>query len=970
MTGPLDSPAETLLDTSEAVVAVGMAPGHADVLAALAEPGAVAAVRLTADATQPAWWRPPPAPRRGRRRGIEPDAAEALAFFIGQDRLVWLVPDAAAAESAAMLPLPTMPLDLWSVATLLFPTIGRGERRRLGAALDIALPNAPPGEARAAAEEAGTVYQALVCHADTLDVRLLEEAVRLLGRTDTAEADFFQAALRRGLQRAFTADGDALDRHAPPEGEEAPSGQADPTELLGEIMAPPEPLRPAGWIEPVDADDVAAVLGPGGRLASALAEYEDRAGQREMAQAVADTLNRRDHLLVEAGTGTGKSLAYLVPAVLYAVANGRRVVVSTNTINLQMQLHEKDVPLLQQTLPQPFRAAVAKGRSNYLCLRRWRGFLRDATHSKDELFFATRILFWLRETQTGDRQELALSDEELGAWAQVSADVDSCTPQLCRYHRQGVCFLARARRQAEAAHVVIVNHALLLADIALENQVLPAYDDLIIDEAHHLEEEATDQLGLRLEQHALLGLLQRLSLKISQGRYGGLFGDIHSLLLVTGGPTLRERAAEFTQPAHDAVEKVVPLVRNLFDAVQSFAREVGEAARGNGDAIGQYVQRSGDRQLRLTAGNRRTEAWERVEEAWVALAEGLVVLGRAIARLHGTLADFRGASEELDEKLGDIQGAEREVGDTRANLEETIAAPQEGMIYWLEAGWRGVTLRSAPLDVGELLRQTLFATCDCVIMTSATLQVGGSFRYVLERLGLERDTSCLAVASPFDFRRQALLCVPGDLPPPFAPAYADALHAALQDICRSSGGQTLILFTSHAALRGAYMALRSALRDLTILAQGVDGPRTQLLERFRSTPRTVLLGTSSFWEGVDLLGEALTCLVIVKLPFTVPTDPIFAARSEELYGDKAFMGYAVPQAVLRLKQGFGRLIRSTTDRGVVVILDSRVLTKRYGRLFLKSLPPADMRKCRRSQLGRMVAKWLREPARLSQSSGG
>ena len=370
-------------------------------LAALAEPGAVAAVRLSTAATEPTWWRPPPAPRRGRRRGSEPDGSEALAFFIGQDRMVWLVPDAEAAESAAMLPLPTMPLDLWSVATLLFPTIGRGERRRLSAALDIVLPDAPPTEARAAAEEAGTVYQALVRHADTLDVRLLEEAVRLLGRTDTAEADFFQAALRRGVQRAFTADGDALDRHGAPEGEGAQSEQADPADFLGEMMAPPEPLRPASRIEEVDADAVAAVLGAQGGLASALAEYEDRPGQREMAQAVAGTLNRRDHLLVEAGTGTGKSLAYLVPAVLYAVTNGRRVVVSTNTINLQMQLHEKDVPLLQQTLPQRFRAAVAKGRSNYLCLRRWRSFLRDATHAKDELFFATRILFWLRETQTG-----------------------------------------------------------------------------------------------------------------------------------------------------------------------------------------------------------------------------------------------------------------------------------------------------------------------------------------------------------------------------------------------------------------------------------------------------------------------------------------------------------------------------------------------------------------------------------------
>ena len=290
--------------------------------------------------------------------------------------MVWLVADTETAESAAMLPLPALPLDLWSVATLLFPTIGRGERRRLGAALGIALPDAPPDEARAAAEEAGAVYEALVRHADTLDVRLLEEAVRLLGRTDTAEADFFQAALRRGLQRAFTADGggDALDGRGVPDGEGAQREQADPTDFLGEMMAPPEPLRPAGRIEEVDEDDVAAVLGPGGRLAAALAEYEDRAGQREMAQAVADTLNRRDHLLVEAGTGHREShwrTSCRRCCMRWPMAGGwwcPRI----RSIS-RCRLHEKDVPLLQQTLPQPFRAAVAKGRSNYLCLRRWRG---------------------------------------------------------------------------------------------------------------------------------------------------------------------------------------------------------------------------------------------------------------------------------------------------------------------------------------------------------------------------------------------------------------------------------------------------------------------------------------------------------------------------------------------------------------------------------------------------------------------
>jgi DNA polymerase-3 subunit epsilon/ATP-dependent DNA helicase DinG len=653
---------------------------------------------------------------------------------------------------------------------------------------------------------------------------------------------------------------------------------------------------------------------------------------------------------------THNSIAYLFPAAIYAVANGRRVVISTNTINLQEQLYHKDIPILRQALPAPFEATVLKGRANYLCLRRWRSFIREGVQSDADRLLAAKILLWLPQTETGDRSELALDDREAFRWAtSLAADALHCTPQLCRDHRAGRCFLSRARRRAEGAHLIVVNHALLLADQALESKILPEYDDLIVDETHHLEDVATRQLGANIEQQELLNSLAALSQQQGAGRYAGLVSRAHATLISAAGAPMRTAAGELTQPAHDAAEGARRTVATFFEAVAAFARGAalgGEGGRGFGlDRLG-----GPERDLRLTAAVREQAGWLPVKETWDGAARSLGDLQTALARIVDSLEPYTGAAEAVDDALADLTTAQRQLGEVQIALDSIVGAPTPEQVYWITWGERGLTLHAAPLDVGQLLEQHLFRHKSCVVLTSATAQVGGSFRYLRQRLGLGPGAYTLAVPSPFDYQSQALLCVPSDLPDPGERSFPEASQQALQSILQATGGRTLVLFTSHAALRAAHEFLRPRLPHLTVLGQGIDGGRQQLLERFREGEGTVLLGTSSFWEGIDVVGEALSCLVIVKLPFSVPSDPVFAARSEQ-FGDP-FGEYALPQAVLRLKQGFGRLIRSGSDRGVVAVLDSRLWTKRYGPVFLRSLPPATQRRCSWHDLGGLIQGWL------------
>ncbi|MGI8423186.1 MAG: ATP-dependent DNA helicase [Chloroflexota bacterium] len=860
-------------------------------------------------------------------------------------------------------------LDVWRLAGLLVPGLGRGERAKLGRALSLDLSPREPASADARAGDEEKIVLACRERLLQLELTLLQQLTRIFTGSVLPEARLVDEAFRERARTVFTEPSGPAKQPSPTNehlrsestgvgewpGRAAPGGQSltglVEADLLAPFTSPPPALQASKVHKHVDGGRVQAALSPGSPLATSLTGYESRPGQIRMARAVAKALNERLHLLVEAGTGTGKSLAYLLPVVGYAVSNGRRVVVSTNTINLQEQLFFKDIPLLRQALPVDFRAAVLKGRANYLCLRRWRGFLREGLTSDPDRLLAAKVLIWLRVTETGDRSELALDEHESVRWhTHLGADAQHCTAKTCKDNRIGRCFLSRARRRAESAHVLVVNHALLLADQALESKVLPEYADLVIDEAHHLEDAATKQLGAEIGQQELIFFLTSLSQAQGPGRYTGLISRLHTVLITAGGPALRTQAGELSQPAHDAVDAARRALGEFFAGVMIFVRRITDQSAG---------PMSAEREIRLTPGVRRGEPWEAVEEAWQALGTHLGDVERRVARVAQTLDPFRDTSELVDDALADLANARQELTDFRVNLSAIVSSVNPGIVCWLSVRDRGITLHAAPLDVGTLLQQQLFAQKDCVVLTSATLQIGGSFRYARERIGLDDTTFTLAVPSPFDFPNQALLCVPGDLPDPTSRAFADASVEALESICQATGGRTLVLFTSHSALRAAHQYLTPRLRHLLVLGQGVDGPRQQLLDRFRETPNAVLLGTSSFWEGIDVVGDALSCLVIVKLPFTVPTDPVFAARSELL--DDPFGSYAVPQAALKLKQGFGRLIRSTGDRGVVTILDSRLWTKRYGDTLLRSLPDATRRKCSWQELGGLISDWLARP---------
>ncbi|MBI3973184.1 MAG: DEAD/DEAH box helicase family protein [Chloroflexi bacterium] len=826
-------------------------------------------------------------------------------------------------------------IDAWRLAGMLVPGLGRGERAKLGQALGLTLPLHEPASPAAVQAERTAIVDACRTRLAALDLSVLQQLARIFAGSRILEAQLIEEVFRARAHSAFERD------------EAADASNLDAAEALAPVAPAGPALQPSKLRQAVDQGHVLRALSPGGAIARSLTGYEARPGQVKMARAVAKALSEQLHLVVEAGTGTGKSIAYLVPAAEYAVANGRRVVISTNTINLQEQLFFKDVPLVQRALGVPFRATALKGRANYLCLRRWRGFLREGLTSDADRIFAAKVLLWLRQTETGDRNELALDEYESARWAtQLAADALHCTHPLCRDHRAGRCFLARARRRAEAAHLLIVNHALLLADQALESKVLPEYADLIVDEAHHLEDAATEQLSVAIDQQELAFFLAAVSQQQGPGRYAGLISRILTVLMTQGGPPLRSQAPELTQPANDAIDEARRLLHDFFVAVTTFVRGAGDGPL------------FGERDIRLTAAQRGTEWWSAVEEAWQPFDAALGRTDRALARLSEVLDDLQGTSDLVDEALADLAGVQRQVAEVRTNLGAIVARPSDETVCWVAANDRGIALRSAPLEVGPLLEQQLFSQKESVILTSATIQVGGSFRHIRQRLGLGDGAYTLAVPSPFDYSSQALLCVPDNLPEPSSLRFGDASLEALEAICRATRGRTLVLFTSHASLRAAHTHLQKRLRGVTVLGQGIDGPRQHLLQRFRESPDCILLGTSSFWEGIDVVGDALSCLVIVKLPFSVPSDPVFAARSELF--EAPFFEYAVPQAVLRLKQGFGRLIRSRTDRGVVVILDSRLWTKSYGQTFLRSLPPASRRRCASGDLAQIVQTWLRE----------
>jgi DNA polymerase-3 subunit epsilon/ATP-dependent DNA helicase DinG len=831
--------------------------------------------------------------------------------------------------------------DVLELATLLAPACPSGSLERAAAFFGIVLDGI--GLAKQA-QRAQMLFELLLATLDGIDTQTLLHASRLAAGLDWPLRTLLSEVQRRralspletGALAAGTPIGAWVTHGAPGRRRHASLPEVDTS--------------------PLDLAEINRHLEPNADIAHALPGYEARTEQVRMARLVGDAINMGGQLLLEAGTGTGKSLAYLLPAALWAVKNNRRVVVSTATTTLQDQLFEQDLPLVRAGLAdaQSLRATVLKGRGNYLCLRRWQTLLHAGDLTPADRMLLIKTLFWLPHTPTGDRAELHLSQAEEEAWQRVSAVTEACTPLRCTYHRIGVCFLARARRAAEESHIVIANHALLLSDVASRSRVLPEYDVLIVDEAHHLEDEATQQLGWRLGERELLNRLERLW---SPGGAGsgaipealGLVGAANGMLLP---PALRPTLEDGEQ----AALQLGAAIRRFFDGLARLLEDPDVPKAGGDDSA-----------LRVTAGLRAGTGWQELEHVWATAVGHQQTVERAIVEVTAELESLPGAPDAARDLAAELGGHLDYWRDVRRRLNGCVHQPEPSVVHWISGGGRFRTawLNAAPIEVASLLRDRLFSVAATTILVSATLAIGGSFDYVKRRLGLE-DAEAEALGSPFDYERAALLYVPNDLPDPTQAGYQSSIERAILETVTRLHGRTLVLFTSRAQLRATYQALRDPLaaQHITLLAQGIDeSSRTRLLEAFRRGSRVALFGTNAFWEGIDVVGEALSCVMVTRLPFAVPTDPIYAARAEQF--DDPFSQYAVPQAVLRLKQGFGRLIRSRADRGAVVVLDRRLVTRFYGQVFLRSLPRCSVKQGPSARTGLEAAEWLTPAMQLT-----
>lgn len=631
------------------------------------------------------------------------------------------------------------------------------------------------------------------------------------------------------------------------------------------------------------------VFGVGGLVSQFHENYEHREGQIRMAEAIARAFQGKKHLVVEAGTGTGKTLAYLVPAIAESLRTNKRIIISTGTKNLQEQLMEKDIPFLQQILPKKFTAAYMKGRANYACLYRLhKSDDQPILDGIDEIDSFREVREWARETKTGDRAELTYLPENLSFWSRVNAKSDTCIGQKCPDFEP--CFVTQMRVGAEKADIVIVNHHLFFADLSVRGnqfgKVIPDYGAIIFDEAHLIEDIAADYFGFQVSNFQIDELV-------------------------------RDAAA---LPISDAI--AVNGIMKACSRVNGLTEQFWLRFKQAREAEGRFPLLGDTLTIRGIDG----------EDHPSALGEAYKALDDAFARLETEIDVF-------SDKLPEAESVVRRIRQTRFDLSFIVKQADSNFVYWLERRGRGIFLQASPVDVSTLLQEKLFEKVETCVLTSATLSTNGSFNFIRDRLGLSAaKTDTLIAASSFDHEEQALLYLPKGMPDPRSTEFTQMAASEIIRILQVTQGHAFVLCTSNSSMAALYELVSSRV-GFPCFLQGTMS-KTGLLERFRATPNSVLFATSSFWQGVDVRGEQLSCVIIDKLPFAVPTDPIVAARSKFIddNGGRSFFDYSVPQAVISLKQGIGRLIRSRTDRGIIAILDPRLRTKPYGRDFLASLP--------------------------------
>jgi len=636
---------------------------------------------------------------------------------------------------------------------------------------------------------------------------------------------------------------------------------------------------------------VEEIFGKNGIIAKYHKDYEYRVGQIKMAEAVLRAFEEKKHLIVEAGTGTGKTMAYLVPAIAAAIGQKKRVIISTGTKNLQEQLMEKDIPFLQKVLPKKFSASSMKGRSNYACLYRIaKAENQPILAGLDEMDSFEEVRHWARESETGDKSELTNLPENIPFWSRINAKSETCLGQKCPDFEP--CFVTRMRGRAEDADIVIVNHHLFFADLNLRGneygRVLPDYAAVIFDEAHLIEDIAADYFGFQVS-----------SFQIDE--------------LVRDADALPITDAIVTRDLTKLAAKIIGLADQFWIRFTQIRNQDGRFPM----LPNAFAQKMNDGEIHPTP-----------------LGEAYFVLDSALERLESAIDVFA-------DKMTEAESLVRRVRQTRFDLEFVCSQAEKNYVYWLEKRGRGIFLRASPIDVSTLLQEKLFDKLETVVLTSATLSSNGKFDFIKDRLGLNEDdnkTETLLAPSAFDYQKQAIIYLPKAMPDPRTPDFSQMAAAEIIKIIQVTNGRAFVLSTSNFSMNTLY-ELVSMRVNFPCFVQG-SMSKAGLLEKFRQTPNAVLFATSSFWQGVDVQGEQLSCVIIDKLPFAVPSDPIVAARTRFIddNGGKSFFDYSVPQAIISLKQGIGRLIRSKTDKGVIALLDPRLKTKGYGRDFLNSLP--------------------------------
>ncbi|TMG70304.1 MAG: hypothetical protein E6H81_07685 [Chloroflexi bacterium] len=877
---------------------------------------------------------------------LPPESAVAeFTRFAFRDGIPWLLGhnvgfDVAFLERSGM-PIGAERIDTAELASIVLPSAPSYALQRLAA--DAAI---TPVSAHRALDDAITsalVLGHLARIARGLPPLVLSEIAAVSALLGIAPANFFQDAAANATRNAWNQDGISHadearevtrtdDAREVPPGDEARGvslgaageGRGVPRDLRAREI--PREASSAGGREAASASTdsvgdaaspaftVESAFAPDGPLATSMHGYEDRPEQRELAAAIERTLADGGALVAEAGTGVGKSIAYIVP-LLGAAAVGERGIVSTHTLPLQDQLVRKDIPAVQAALGTEVKVAVLKGRANYLCPRRWQIF-RGAVATREEARLLSKTLVWRSATETGDRAELNLMSGESELWSRISANDESCDQRRCK-RTPGGCYLQRAREAAAEAAIVVVNHALLLQDARMRGALLPQAENLVVDEAHRLEDVATDAFGLELSEPRLRRDLARAS---------------HSLAVTSA---LRDPArAQGAERIRAEVQRALERTDELF---VSLARLLATPAGPAEDRV------------RVTAGLRASDdRWLPVELAGERLADALAGIGFGAESLAGLGGD--------EDELAELATAMADIAAARNTIDRGVHKPRDNDIVWVDRDNDGaLVLHVAQTHLGGVLRRRLVDAHRSVVLTSATLAVAGSFEFAVDRFGIRDIADTISVGSPFDHRRQALLVLPDDIALPGEERFAEDAARTIDGVARALGGRTLVLFTAHRTLRDVAARLGALEQEgLAVLVQGVDGSRRALLERF-AQGRAVLLGTQSFWEGVDLPGDILRCVVIARLPFSVPDDPLIQGRAERY--DDPFAEFQLPQAALRLRQGFGRLIRTKSDYGAVVLLDRRVVTKDYGEVLLASLPDARTETLACDAIARRVQEW-------------